>query len=54
MIIKEEIKMENKHLKENRIVEMRALEDTNQMTLEGYAVVFDSFSFVSFLLCIFY
>lgn len=34
--------MENKKLKENRVVEMRALEDSDKMILEGYAVVFDS------------
>ena len=34
--------MENKRLKENRVAEMRALEDNGDMVLEGYAVVFDS------------
>jgi HK97 family phage prohead protease len=33
--------MENKHLKENRFVELRALEDGN-MVLEGYALTFEN------------
>ena len=42
MIIREVVMMENKRLKENRVAEMRALEDNGDMVLEGYAVVFDS------------
>ena len=32
----------NKHLKESRFLEIRALEEENEMIIEGYAVVFDS------------
>ena len=32
----------NKHLKESRFLEIRALEEDNEMIIEGYAVVFDS------------
>lgn len=31
-----------KALKENRLIEVRALEDENKMIIEGYAVIFDS------------
>lgn len=31
-----------KHLKESRLIEVRALEDEDKMVIEGYAVVFDS------------
>ena len=32
----------NKYLKESRFLEMRALEEEDEMIIEGYAVVFDS------------